>query len=401
MSQARKSTKVWGLAFFAVLLGLSLGTLSALLEADAFSTSPLEVELSDAGRLERPDLPALPSPHGPQPRLVVDSPHFYFGRMERKATGRHTFVLKNVGDFPLVLRKGKTSCKCTLSELNDTEVPPGGSTEVTLEWTAKTYESLFRQDATIFTNDPRRQIVTLTIEGLVIDSLQVNPPEVVFSNLTADESSSAKTRVFTSLADELKIVGHTCDNKETADLFDVSSEALPKDAMPTGMLSGVEVTVSIKPGLPPGSIQQKIFLQTNLPQEVPDAEIKIGGRIGSPILVVGREWDQDKGVVRLGTIDSAKGTTRQLKLMIRGQHRQEIELEAPQVRPELLKVTLGKREELGNVIAVPLTIEIPPGSPAMNYLGYTPEGTGEIIIPTTQPELGEVRMKVTFAVSGK
>jgi len=116
---------------------------------------------------------------------------------------------------------------------------------------------------------------------------------------------------------------------------------------------------------------------------------------------VGREWDQDQGVARLGTIDSDKGTKRQLKLMIRGQHRQEIELQDPLVRPDVLKVTLGKREELGNVSAVPLTIEVPPGSPAVNYLGYTPEGTGEIVIPTNQPKLGEVRMKVTFAVSGK
>jgi hypothetical protein len=71
------------------------------------------------------------------------------------------------------------------------------------------------------------------------------------------------------------------------------------------------------------------------------------------------------------------------------------------VKPELLSVRLGEREELGNVVAIPFTIEIPPGSPEANYLGYTPETTGEIVFPTSQPEMAEVRLKVTFAVSDK
>ena len=71
------------------------------------------------------------------------------------------------------------------------------------------------------------------------------------------------------------------------------------------MASGREVVVGIKPGLPQGAIQQKIRLEINIP-DVPPAEIKIGGRIGSPILVVGSGWDQERGLLRLGTIDRKK-----------------------------------------------------------------------------------------------
>jgi len=85
--------------------------------------------------------------------------------------------------------------------------------------------------------------------------------------------------------------------------------------------------------------------------------------------------------------------------MIRGAHRKEIELRAPQVQPALLKVTLGEPQELSNVVAVPLSIEVPPGSPAVNHLGNDQGIAGEITIPTNQPELGDVRLKVTFAVS--
>jgi hypothetical protein len=389
--------RIWLLVCGSLLVGALGGAVSALWDADLFVTHDVAVELADNGD---PELPPLPPINGPQPKVVVDAPNHHFGRMERKATGRHTFVLTNKGGYPLILRKGKTTCKCTLSDMTDTELAPGASHDVTLEWNAKTPQTVFRQEATIFTNDPRRRTVTLTIEGVIVDSLIVNPMEIVFTNLTADEESTGKTKVFTSLSDDLQIVGHTCENAQTADHFEVHATPLPKEALPPEMTAGVEVAVTIKPGLEPGEIHQKISLKTNL-QDVPDPDIKIGGRIGSPILIVGREWDQEIGTIRLGSIDGAKGTRRELKLMVRGAHRQQIELSPPQVKPELLSVTLGEKEELGNVVAVPLTISIPPGSPAANYLGYTPESTGEIVIPTNHPELGEVRLKVTFAVSDK
>ncbi len=47
------------------------------------------------------------------------------------------------------------------------------------------------------------------------------------------------------------------------------------------MKAGCEIIVTVKPGMPAGPIEQKVRLQTNLP-DMPDAEIKINGRIGSP-----------------------------------------------------------------------------------------------------------------------
>jgi Protein of unknown function (DUF1573) len=388
--------RLWFFAFTAILLGVFVGAASALWQTDIFSPRLIKVQTTP---LDMPDLPALPPAGGPEPRLVIDTPHYYFGKMERKAKGRHTFVLKNVGDYPLELVKGKTSCKCTLSDMTQTKIDPGESLDVTLEWEAKTHDSLFRQDATIYTNDPRRQMVKLTIEGIVVDSIVVTPPEVVFSNLTADEDATGKTRVFTSLTDNLEIVGHTFDNEETSQFFAIESDPLPKEILPENMQSGREIRITLKPGLPPGNVQQKIRLQLNIP-DVPDAEIPIKGRIGSPILIVGpRGWDQERGLLRLGTIDRAKGTKVQLKVMIRGPHRQQIEMRNVQSQPESLHVTLQTSEELGNVLAVPMSIEIPPGSPVADHLGNAPGSLGEITIETNQPEIGQLKFNVAFAVT--
>jgi len=388
--------RIWFLGIASVLVGAAAGAVLGLWGTDLFSSAATMI----GGAIDDPNFPALAPEGGPQPRLVIDSTHFDFGRMERKSSARHTFVFRNLGHYPLSLRKGSTTCKCTLSNLTDAEVQPGQSTDVTLEWTAKTGEPHFSQSATILTNDPKRRSVTLSVEGFVYESVSVDPPEIVFSNLTSDEEATAKTRVFTVLRDDLEITGHTFENAETAQFFQVHSRPLPSDALPPDSKGGCEVSVTVKPGLPAGNIDQRIRLQLNLP-DIPDAEVKIAGRIGSPILVVGlgSDLDQDRGVLRLGTVNRAQGTSRHLKLMIRGPHRKEVRLHVAEVKPDFVKVTLAAPEDLANVVSVPLSIEIPPGSPVVNHLGNATGAMGEVRIETDPAELGELRLRLAFAVT--
>src|SRR5262245_45718222 len=56
----------------------------------------------------------LPPPSDDAPRVEVVEPNFQFGTMERGRTRSHRFEVKNVGNAPLKLQVGQTSCKCTL-----------------------------------------------------------------------------------------------------------------------------------------------------------------------------------------------------------------------------------------------------------------------------------------------
>src|SRR4051812_32552624 len=49
------------------------------------------------------------------PRAVAEEAKYNFGTMQRGTSKSHDFVIKNVGEAPLKLRAGTTSCKCTLS----------------------------------------------------------------------------------------------------------------------------------------------------------------------------------------------------------------------------------------------------------------------------------------------
>ena len=62
-------------------------------------------------------------------------------------------------------------------------VAPGKSADVTLEWKSKLYVGLFRQTATILTNDPGRREVTLSITGRFTGPVGVVPSQLVLQLL--------------------------------------------------------------------------------------------------------------------------------------------------------------------------------------------------------------------------
>ena len=52
------------------------------------------------------------------PRAAVPTTDYDFGLMDPMTTGTYDFEIKNVGDAPLHLKLGPTSCKCTISGLS-------------------------------------------------------------------------------------------------------------------------------------------------------------------------------------------------------------------------------------------------------------------------------------------
>ena len=70
---------------------------------------------------------------GPVPKVVVDREEYDFGMMDIFAEGRHDFIFTNRGDAALVLTEAETSCRCTLSEIEDGTIMPGRSGKVTVK----------------------------------------------------------------------------------------------------------------------------------------------------------------------------------------------------------------------------------------------------------------------------
>lgn len=363
--------------------------------ADAYANDPL--------------MPPLPPADGPQPEVAVDLTEHDFGVMERDAPGRHAFVFYNRGGYPLELRQGTVTCKCTMSKLAEKPIPPGGSAEVVLEWTAKTETSSFRQTAEILTNDPEHPRVVLTIFGKVQSTLTVSPPILNFGNLLVHDSRDSSVQLLSALPGVL-LRGHHFSDPSTAEFFDVKIEKLSAEELEAqAMADGYRVTTTLKPGLPVGTVRQELIVETALDSS-PAVPIPIAATISGDISLVGPHWRNlrgNQGVLTIGMVEQGQVVRRELKMLVRGPYRAEAQFSVAEVRPASLRVTIGEPEPLAEaaVVQLPLVIEVPADCPPVRLLGQRGE-TGEldedtyglVIIETNHPQVGQVRILVRMAV---
>jgi hypothetical protein len=338
-------------------------------------------------------------PQGKFPRVVVDEPHFNFGSMERGREKSHEFVIRNAGDAPLRLRVGQTSCKCTLSEVDSSAIEPGESTRVKLEWTAKVERGPFRQTAMIHTNDPQQPEIELQIDGEIVQSSNIEPPDFAFDKIEVGQSKTAQVYVMAMLQDELTVNSAELTVDENRDKFDVKVEKVPKDQLPNKSAhDGVCVTVTVKPGLPVGRFYQYVTLDTNL-KDGEKVHIPVVGRVVGDISMHGTNWREDEGVLVLGGIKSSEGRKARINLVVRGEEAQDIKFEVGSVDPSEMKVTIGEPKRIKNALVhVPVDIEIPAGTRPMARLATAQGEEARVVIKTSHPVMKELAFGVRFAV---
>src|SRR5262245_19382233 len=106
-------------ALVGVLVGAALAYVELRLDNDAIARLPGDV--NDPNVVKANEVAA---------RIEVDEPNFKFGAMQRGTHKSHEFTIRNIGQSPLKLRVGGTSCKCTLGEVSEKPLPPNETTKV-------------------------------------------------------------------------------------------------------------------------------------------------------------------------------------------------------------------------------------------------------------------------------
>ena len=381
-----------------VVVGVLLGVASTAAEFHWLAGGGSLASLLAEG--ERGPRPALPPAGGLQPKVVVDREVYDFGAIERGTSQSHAFVFTNRGDYPLELIQGETTCQCTISQLEVEKIAPGKSATVTLQWEAKRGGGKFRQSATIWTNDPLRPRVDLSVVGRITRKLQVTPAEVVFSSVKAGRKASAEVRLISLVDENLEVLNHQWRDEATAEFFDVKVEPLALEDLKDPLAkSGALITVTVKPGLTVGSFDQSLELLTNSTRRS-SVRIPIRGRVVGDISLVGRGWNAEQSIWALGTIKSSEGARRELTIFVRGENAAATTFEVVKATPEILQVSFGEKTEIkqGQVVKVPLVLEIPKGIRNMARLGPSPSDLGEIIIKTSNAEVEQLRLFVKFVV---
>jgi hypothetical protein len=382
--------RAWVLILVAILLGVGMGFGGTLAELGASPSG--DVASSFSGKIA----PVA------GPKAGTDEDEFKFGTMEYDGRSSHKFAVRNEGKQPLKLTFDHVSCGlCTQAKIEKENLQPGEESFVTVSWHANK-EGPFQQSATIGTNDPRKPKLVFNINGKVLNTHRVEPPELVFTSIAVTDTQSADLKIFCYRPETLEVVKHEFSDAETADKFEVRTEPMPASMLATDedAKSGVLVHVTVKPGLPLGPIRQKIKLQLNLPND-PVIEIPITGNITSDVMLIGRGWDSEKELLNLGVISTKEGAKVNLMLQFHGEQRQNSHPTITSINPsDLLKVSIGDAKESpdGRTVRVPIAVEIPAGSRQATHLGGLEGKLGEINIDLNDSTKEKMRIFVRFAV---
>jgi Protein of unknown function (DUF1573) len=342
---------------------------------------------------------AVSQPHKSGPRAEVVGGELHdFGQMNRLAKSSHAFQIKNTGDAPLEISLGHTTCKCTLGTLAKNKLEPGETTDVTLEWTAKTGESQFEQSAEINTNDPEHNPVRLVIRGKVIDTLKPEEPSITLNDISANEVTTARLRVLAYEATNLAVTSHTWVKPDNADRLQVSFEPLsPEQAAASSAKSGVVIMLSVQPGLPLGQLNEVLKINFNIPDQEA-LEIPLFGNVISDVSIAGPGVTGTRLLVNLGTIPTGSPCKKTVFVTVKGPYREQTSIKLVGVTPDNeLQATLGAPlRDSPRLVRYPLTIEL---SPATRPVARTAdENFGHINFQVTHPQVKELNIKVRYIV---
>jgi Protein of unknown function (DUF1573) len=325
-----------------------------------------------------------------RPKIQADKLEYDFGIMDPLTTGKHQFVLKNVGAGPLDLAVGPTTCKCTVSGLDKREVAPGGQAIVTLEWsTGKAPE--YSHAATIYTSDPDRKSVDVRVSGKVRMQLGADIPEIVLADIHPNESAVAECFLYSQVGDQVEV--QSVDSRLSGlkwELASVQPEAAPH--LYARAVTRLRVT------LPGGSISGRfadtlrIVAKVAGQDEQAVLELPIQGNVLGRYTVYG--GDIADGAVELGSVPLGRGKKTKLVIKVRDDD-PTLDNVRIETRPSLLRARFEPRQEGSSRGLYDLRLELPADTAPCQYLG-TPQG--EVVITTDHPRLGTIRFPVRFAV---
>lgn len=344
------------------------------------------------------------------PKLEVAQTTFDFGIMKfplkKDASGKdigdsYTFVIKNVGDAVLKLARGPSTCQCTLSSLEGetVEVPPGGSTDVKVEWTPTMMADPFEKSASIWTNDPALFAtgsesadgkITLTVKGRVLEGYAVDPSLISLGTISETEPTKFQAVVYSVSTADLQIaVKQVTSEFITAEIVPVEPEKLKERSA----LSGWYVHGLIHPKLPIGRINETLTLSSN-DESKPEAEIKIEARRQGPVSIAGRFWNDAYTMVDFKRFEAAKGIETTLSLYTAKQE-PPLELNVSEIKPAGLEVTAERDAAYADPVRERhlIKVKVPAGRPPERLVNAD---AGRVIVTTNIAEVPALKFHLVY-----
>jgi hypothetical protein len=382
-------------ALLGTLLALVLavgGT--AFLVARSVQPEPPPAPKPEAGEIVYQNPFDLKAP-GPHPKVVVPESHFEFGVMSLGGEQSHEFEIRNEGDAPLKLAKGKILCKCTIPTLDTGAIPPGGSTKVQLTWKPTAAEKEFRKEADIWTNDPKIPMIKFSIRGSVYGDPEVTPGEFGVGVIPRDKENLSQVVIYSPVSDDLAITGYETNDPKAYELTwaKLTSEELMArfhDRTPKPLV-GYSLELKTKPNGTIGVFNGWVKLKVN--RNDGEQKISISGMRVGLMELHGPAYQSALALVDLSRFKAVEGgkTTMFVRLEPFGE---DLKLVDVQSQSGHLGATLAKRPSSGAKDIYDLVIQAKAGTPPGTT--FTADNPDKLTLKTNHPEVPELSFNVRY-----
>ena len=120
-----------------------------------------------------------------KPIIGVDQPIYDFGEAYSGDTIEHNFLITNKGGKDLVIERTKTSCGCTAVTLERTPITIKSNQSTGIKVSFNTQNRKDKQTKTVhvFSNDPDRPDLELTVKGNLKELVVMEPKRVTFEEM--------------------------------------------------------------------------------------------------------------------------------------------------------------------------------------------------------------------------
>ncbi|MDR0705796.1 MAG: DUF1573 domain-containing protein [Planctomycetaceae bacterium] len=342
----------------------------------------------------------------PNAKALVENSVYDFGIKGVQEKGQHNFSIKNVGTAVLTLEVNQTTCTCTGIDLSSKSVKPGETAIAIVRYNAeRATAGPYHQGGTIVTNDPENREILLSVKGIFTSPIVVNPGSVFFPSIPVSESRSADIRFYGFEKTPLQLETPEWNNHDHFEFHlepSTLSEADQADSMRKNAASVYEGRVTIKPGLPVGTFQEKFFFKSNYPSQ-PTFELSVRGQItGSGVSIYGTGFNKETGSVLLGKTGIGQKIVKDVSIQFTGTAAFRADLKVKEIRPVWLKAILSESRDLGGESVrrclYSLTIEVPTDAPVCNFIKSDEENVAMITLETGLDDMPILKLPVQFAV---
>ncbi len=212
------------------------------------------------------------------PRLVCQEPVYDFGTQSSLNIIDHGFVVKNMGDAPLRIKRVRSSCLCSVGELPKDALAPRDETTVRMRMHLCGSSGHVNKKFLIESNDPYNPQTILSVTGTVVRRVEVRPCEVSFLGIYGDTETCRTVSI--EVLDPDVVLGIVQSNSDSP-YFRPEVEANKK---------GKSYALSIKtvPPLPEGVMRGTICLATDSEQHK-TIEIPVKADVFGKLVVFPRE----------------------------------------------------------------------------------------------------------------